>query len=141
MRWTHEAANKRQVCAMNSPTVQIPSSTWQPYFEDLAEQYQGWATTIEVLAGKLGDQRAADGLPLQGLSYEAKGGSQAGDVLVEVGDVGTPFQTHLIHHPRAVRMAVSQPGSEADIEIESNDGVTTIVRLRRRPELPPPGLA
>jgi hypothetical protein len=126
---------------MNSPTIEIPRNTWQPYFEDLAEQYQGWATTIEVLAGELGDQPEADGLPLQGFSYEAKGGSQAGDVLVEVGDAGTPFETHLISHPRAVRAAVSQPGTETDIEIESDEGVTTLVRLRRRPALPSPGSA
>lgn len=121
---------------MSVTTVEIPRETWPAYFNDLARLYQGWATTVEVLAGELGDQLAADGLPLQGISYEYKGGSQAGDVLVEVGDAGMPFETHLVRRPRAVRAAATQPGTETDIEIESGDGVTTIVRLRRRRELP-----
>ena len=59
-----------------------------------------------------------------------------GDILIEVGDAGTPFETHLIHKPRAVRVAVMQPGAEADIQFETDEGVTTLIRLRRRPELP-----
>ena len=58
--------------------------------------------------------------------------------LVEVGDAGTPFTTHRIARPRAVRAAVTQPGEETDVEIEGEDGTTTVVRIRRRPELPPP---
>jgi hypothetical protein len=49
-----------------------------------------------------------------------------------------PFETHLVRRPRAVRASVTQPGAETDIEIESDEGVTTVVRLRPRPELPPP---
>ena len=121
---------------MSATTVEIPRETWPQYFADLSKLYEGWSTTIELLAGELGDQRAADGLPLQGISYEFKGGSQAGDILVEVGEAGMPFKTHLIHLPRAVRAAPTQPGVETDIEIESEDGVTRIVRLRQRPQLP-----
>jgi hypothetical protein len=117
-------------------TYEIPSEQWPELFGVLSRQFWGWGATIEVLDRELGDQRAADGLPLQGLSFE-KAGSQAGDILIEVGDAGTPFATHLIHRPRAVRVAVLQPGAEADIELESEEGVTTLLRLRRRPELPP----
>jgi hypothetical protein len=117
-------------------SFEISSDKWPELFNVLSRQYWGWGATIEVLDRELGDQRAADGLPLQGLSFE-KAGSQAGDILIEVGDAGTPFETHLIHRPRAVRVAVLQPGSEADIEVESDEGVTTLLRLRRLPELPP----
>jgi hypothetical protein len=117
-------------------TDEIPKASWQDYFRLLAKQYQGWAVTIELLAGELGDQPVVQGLPLQGISYDPVG-SQAGDILVEMGDAGMPFETHLVHKPRVVRVAMTQPGTEADIEIESEEGVTTLVRIRRRPELPP----
>lgn len=123
---------------MKSITAQIiPKNTWPQYFNDFAKQYQGWNTTVETLAGKLGDQHNADGLPLQGISYDPTG-SQAGDILVEVGDAGTPFETHLIHRPAAVRVAITQPGTETDLEIDSTEGATTLVRVRLRPALPPP---
>jgi hypothetical protein len=118
-------------------TYDVPSDKWRSMIEVLARQYEGWAATIEVLERELGDQRAADGLPLQGLSFEPAG-SQAGDILIEVGDAGTPFEVHLVHKPRAVRVAVLRPGAEADIEFESDEGVTTLLRLRRRPGLPEP---
>jgi hypothetical protein len=121
--------------------TEVPKNKWTPYFNELGTDYQGWATTVEVLAGELGDQHAIDGLPLQGLSYEAKGGSQAGDILVEAGDVGVPFETHLIHRPAVVRIATTRSATEVDIEVEDEERVTTIIHLRPRPELPPPQLS
>src|SRR5687767_14014711 len=116
-------------------TYDISSDKWPALFNVLSRQYEGWAATIEVLQGELGDQRAADGLPLQALSLE-RAGSQAGDILIEVGDADTPLETHLIHKPRASRVVVMRPGAEADIQFETDEGVTTLLRLRRRPELP-----
>jgi hypothetical protein len=116
--------------------LEIARNQWVPYFNDFSKQYQGWAVTIEVLDRELGDQHRVDNLPFQGISYDPAG-SQAGDILVETGDAGTPYETHLIHRPRIVRAAITQPGAEADVEIESEEGYITLVRLRRRPELPP----
>ena len=119
------------------PTVEIPRDQWLPYFNDLSKRYSGWGVTLEVLGpGDLGDQPAAQGPPLQGLSYE-KAGSEAGDILVEVGDAGFPYEVHHVDHPRRVLVTDSDPGAETDIQIESEEGVVTLVRLRRRPELPP----
>jgi hypothetical protein len=117
--------------------IEIPRNSWTRSFNALSKEFQGWGVTVEVLDHELGDQRAEDGLPLQGVSYETKG-SQAGDILIEAGDKDDPFETHLIHRPKVVRLAATQPGVEADIEIEDEEGITTLVRLRLRPELPAP---
>jgi hypothetical protein len=116
-------------------THEIPQDQWVPYFNDVSRLYQGWSTTIEVLAGTLGDQREAEDVPFQGMSLETKG-SECGDVLVEIGDAGTSYEVHHVDHPMIVRGAELQLGAETDIEIESEDGIVTIVRLRRRRELP-----
>lgn len=118
-----------------APTQDVPKEQWQAHFVTLARQYAGWATTVEVLHRELGDQRLMDGLPLQGISYDPAG-SQAGDILIEAGDVGTPFETHLVHQPTVVRTAVTQPGEEVDVEIDSAEGYATLVRLRSRRALP-----
>ncbi len=119
-------------------THEIPKQSWKTYFNELDRIYEGWAATVEVFAGELGDQHAADGLPLQGISYEPAG-SQAGDILIEIGDVGEPFNTHLVRAPAAVRASTTKRGAELDIEIEAEDGTITLVTLRPRPKLPPPG--
>ena len=118
-----------------SQTHEIAKDHWPAYFSDLGRQYPGWGTSVEVLDRQMGDQRVASDLPLQGFSFETAG-SQAGDLLIEMGEANAPFETHLVRRPLAVRAAVMEPGLETDIQIESEDGVTTLVRLRRRRELP-----
>jgi HSP20 family molecular chaperone IbpA len=126
---------------LNSATQQIPKDHWSEFANDVSRLYQGWDATIEVLGPEFGAQPEAQALPFQGLSFESKGGSAAGDILIEVGDVEPAYEAHRVDHPSALRMVASIPGVEADIEIESEDGTTTVVRLRNRPALPPPGSA
>lgn len=118
-------------------THQIPEAGWQTQFIMLSRRHQGWAVTIELLAGELGVQRAVDGLALQGISYE-KAGSQAGSILVETGDAGTPYVTHVVHRPRTVWIAGTRLGDDVHLEIGSDEGISRIVRIFRRPELPEP---
>lgn len=118
-------------------TIEIPRDAWNVWFQNLSDLYQGTAVTIEVLSCDLGDQFAADGLPLQGLSFETEGSYQ-GDILVEVGDIEPGYLMHHIDQPRCVRVVDTRPGIEADMQIESADGMITLIRLRRLPELPSP---
>jgi hypothetical protein len=121
---------------MSMTAIEIQRDKWRAYFEEIAKEYQGWAVTIDALEGELGDQPVADGLPLQGISFETKG-SASGDILIEVGDIGTPFAVHRVNRPRIVRAADTIPGVETDIQIDSEDGTSTLIRLRVRPALPP----
>jgi hypothetical protein len=125
---------------MNPPTLEIPRERWLPFFNHIGKDYTGWEATVETLLGEMGDQPAEEGLPLQGISFDPVG-SDAGDIMVEVGDKEFGFMTHHIERPRAVRAADTQPGEETDIQIEAQDGTVTIVHLRPRPELPPPDQA
>ncbi|MDB5172240.1 MAG: hypothetical protein JWO87_1051 [Phycisphaerales bacterium] len=125
---------------MSEAAIEIPKERWLDAFNLLSKEYYGRAATIEVLGMDVGDQPVAEGQPFQGISYDPEG-SMAGDVMVEVGDAGSPYETHHIHHPRAVRVSETQPGIEADILVDSEDGDATLVRLRPFPELPPPGTA
>jgi hypothetical protein len=125
---------------LNRATQEIPKAHWLEFANDVSREYQGWGVTVELLDLELGDQPMAQALPFQGMSFE-KEGSEAGNILVEAGDVEPAYATHHIDHPRALRMVASIPGLETDIEIESEDGTTTLVRLRSRPALPPKGSA
>jgi hypothetical protein len=121
---------------MSTATSEIPHDLWQACLHSLVERYVGWRLTVDVLSMEIGSHRAVDGLALVGLSLETKG-SDAGDILIEAGDMAAALMIHHVDHPRCVRVAATLPGLEIDIQIESEDGTTTILVLRRRPELPP----
>jgi hypothetical protein len=126
---------------MATPTTDIPRDQWLSYFNELGRTYQGWGATVEVMGKSLGDQTVAkaEDVPFQGLSYEAKGGSAAGDILVEVGDANTAYDVHRVTRPRAVRTTQTDRGEEFDVEVESEDGTICLIHLRPRPDLPPSG--
>lgn len=114
---------------MSTTTREIPKTDWLACLNDLSKKYRGWWVTIEILGHDLGDQRLADGLQLQGLSFEPRG-SDAGDILVEVGDLDTAFMIHHVNRARGLWVADAGPGGEVNINVASEDGTTTLVRLR-----------
>lgn len=121
---------------MNAITLEIPRQQWLTYFNTIGKVYQGWGVTVEVLGRDLGDQPEDEGSPLQGISFDPAG-SDAGTIRIEVGDAEPGFATHRVERPRAVRASETLPGAEVDIQIESEDGTSTLVRMRPRPELSP----
>jgi hypothetical protein len=123
---------------MNLMTLEIPRSSWPDHFRGLIDTHEGWGVTIEVLDQELGDQLALHGLTLRGMTLESKG-SAAGDILIEAGDA-PDFSSYRIHQPRVIRVVQTRPGLEADLQIESLDGTTTLVLLRSRTALPPADL-
>jgi len=119
-----------------NPTTQIPMDQWTPFFNDLSRQLEGSSATIEIIGRELGDQPLASEMPFAGISVDSKG-SEAGEIVIGLGDAETGYDAHHIHEPRLVRAVETQPGAQADIEIESGDGLTTVVHLKRRSQLPP----
>lgn len=120
---------------MGATTRDVPRTDWLRYLESVGVNHRGDRVRIEVISPDLGDQVIADGVPLQGISYETAG-SEAGSILVEVGDRPGNFMVHRISRPRSVRLALLRPDGEPDIQIESEDGPTTLIRLDRYGELP-----
>jgi hypothetical protein len=110
-------------------TQDIPRTRWREFFEDVSNRFQGWSTTVEVLALDLGDQPEIENQALEGISYEQEG-SEATDVLIEVGFNTEDYAVHHVDRPSDVQITESRPGLEADIQIISEEGLTTLVYLR-----------
>lgn len=121
---------RRRGVKMSTTTREIDKAEWLSCLNELSKQYQGWWATIEVLGRELGDVRVADGVPLQGLSFEPQG-SEAGAILIEVGDWNAAFMIHHVDAARGLWIADTLPGDECDIHISSENGIETLVRLRR----------
>ncbi|HEY1375497.1 MAG TPA: DUF5335 family protein [Gemmataceae bacterium] len=109
-------------------TREIPKDQWQAFFNEFSKGHENRRVTIEVLGRNLGDQEAAASLPLLGISYDSKG-TGAGRIDVGTGDRPERLVSQVVDRPRVVRVA-NLGRAEADIEIEDEDGRTTLVRVR-----------
>ena len=112
---------KEKVVMAPTAALEIGKEAWSDYFDDLGRVYAGWSVTVDILLGALGEQRRLDNLPLRGFSYDRKG-SQAGDILIEAGDLNLAYEVHRIPSPRVVRATTTQSGAEIDLQIESEEG-------------------
>ena len=110
------------------PLREIPRGEWAEYLDSFSRQHEGWPVTVEVLGAEVGAQVEAQGLPLQGVTAELKGGEDAITVIVGGGSVERV--THAVSRPAHVRVEQSEGGADLTLQIESSDGVATLVRVR-----------
>src|SRR3979411_2665921 len=98
----------------------LEKSQWRAYFDRVSKALIGKRAEIEVASLKLGDQIAAEWLPLVGITYDPK------DDILEVALDGVD---HLITKPREIY--VEEQGLElAAVEVIDAEGVRQIVVLR-----------
>jgi hypothetical protein len=93
---------------------------WQSYFDGMAKALEGKRVSVEVTSPALGDQWAAQRVPLFGITYDPA------DDLIEIAMEGLD---HLIQHPRQVSVD-EQGGGLASIEVVASDGAREIVTFQ-----------
>jgi hypothetical protein len=107
---------------------EIPREQWTRFFDDFSKGHQGWIVNWEVLGRTLGDQEKTARLPLVGISADLKGSKPRIDVMV--GGRLDAHVTQIIETPRRIMFKPpDQPGHEA-IEIEADDGLTTLLTFQ-----------
>jgi hypothetical protein len=116
------------------PTIDIPATGWRAFFDNFTRKYQGCRCDVEVLSVDLGSQPMVEHQQLWGIALEELC-ERPPAILIKTGDPFDGINEHWVRRPLAVREANTRPGQEADIQIESSDGVVTIVRIQRRAEL------
>lgn len=117
---------------------EIPSTQWVPFFNDLSKRHQGDHVTIELMGRDIGDQHEAQDQELLGIMVDAPTG--ACKIEVMAGESRETNIAHEIAHPIHVRLAQSDDGRDAAVEIESDSGPCTLVRFMPLPELPSAGM-
>ena len=113
-------------------TREIPPDAWRQFFDEFSRRHEGWLVDVEVLADA-GAQLEAEGLPLEGISADRGNASVS---LALVSD--DRFVEHSILRPAQVRVEEEEgedddevePGAEAAIEIETEEGEVTILRFQ-----------
>jgi hypothetical protein len=106
----------------------IDKSGWRAALDTLSKTLIGKQAEIEIAALSLGDQIAAEWVPIIGIAYDPK------DDIVEVALEGLD---HIISRPRELHFR-QQGGLVSALEIVDGDGVRNIVKFREPLMLPAP---
>lgn len=106
-------------------TIELERSEWKNFFDGLSHELADWETTVHVLDGKNGAQVLTERLPFHGMTYE--GDATNGSIGISVGFGRDNHQTHNIKNPRKVAFAERGHGPAGTLDIEDNDGVTTLI--------------
>jgi hypothetical protein len=107
-------------------TTRIPEERLQSYFDSFSKHFlmqeSTVATDVEVLTSELGDQFAAEGARLMGISYDPR--SRSIDIEMEGDD-------HRVYNPSEVWVVEEEDGFLKVIEMVQTDGTREVVRIRR----------
>jgi Family of unknown function (DUF5335) len=121
--------NSNQIRVSPSMTVRtLAKSEWQSYCDRISKGLTGKRAEIEVTGLTLGDQIAANSLPLLGITFDSK------DDVLEIALEGLD---HLIQKPRAIS-ADDSPTGLMSMEVVDSDGWRQILKLRDPLMLPAP---
>lgn len=101
-------------------TEQIDRAGWAPFLDTVTKSLEGKLAQIEVASLDLGDQIAAEWVPLKGMTYDHK------DDLIEIVLDGLD---HLIRRPRQLFAEIGA-GGVLTIAIADGDGNQQIIRLK-----------
>ena len=117
-------------------TREITREEWAGFFDGFSRMHEGWLATVEVLGAETGAQQEARELPFRGVTAELNEGRVV-RVEVMVGAEAEDHITHTVTRPTHVRLAETEAGAHQALEIESEDGLTTLLGFPSptRPEL------
>src|SRR4051812_23377533 len=118
-------------------TREISHEQWAPFLDQFSKAHRGEPVEVRVLGREFGDQAEGESLPLVGISDDAKadGGER---IEVMAGADRKAHLSHAIIHPIHVRIAERDDGTPVAVQIEGEDGTSTLVRFLPPGEALPP---
>lgn len=109
-------------------TFEIPRRAWAERLNQFSAVHDGWLVSVDVLSPDIGAQRQIDNLPLLGISADRL--DHDGSVAISVARSGGGHLTHVIREVSRIYVERTDAGADAALQIESGDGIKTIIRLR-----------
>jgi hypothetical protein len=107
-------------------TREIPREEWGPFFDEFSRRREGWIVSVEIVSPELGAQEETAGLPLVGIGVDRRG-----EIEIIVGWGRDRHLTHIINDAHHVWLAKSQESRSEALNVESEDGIATLVHFSR----------
>lgn len=108
-------------------TTEIPREQWASRLTEFTVVHDGWLVSLDVFGGELGAQHEIVNLPLIGVAAERSGSEDR--VAISVARAPGEHFTHVVHGVTRIWLQ-SENAADAAIELESSDGLRTVLRLR-----------
>jgi hypothetical protein len=102
--------------------------------------HHGKAASLSTMGEGLGAQPNARGLPLMGVMAAASGTGGGGRAVEVMLGEPAAHLTHAVARSSRVRVAEWNDAYSAAVQIESDDGSTTLLRVGPEAEVLPPGV-
>ena len=115
-------------------TREIPKNQWPKFFESFSMRHEGWLTTLEIFGSELGAQVQGRELALEGIIDEWNE-VEVNQIVIMVGTKPDDHIAHTISRPTQVSLEQTDGGADVALQINSEDGLTTLLRFRS-PMLP-----
>ena len=110
-------------------TQEIPRNEWIQFFDTFSRQHEGWLATLEIFGPEVGAQEEAHELPLEGVSVASE--TDASETIeISMGKTLDDHVSHAVEKPTHVWLEQTDEGSNAALEIESEDQTKTLLRFR-----------
>ena len=115
-------------------TVEVQPARWPRALAEFSAIHEGWLISVDILAAAIGAQSEVHDLPLVGVVAEPH--ADGGLITISAARFDGEQITHTIHSPTRVWIERTNEGADAAMQIESAEGITTILRLKTpaRPE-------
>lgn len=110
-------------------TREILRKEWPEFFDSFSHQHEGWLVTLEILGAEVGAQVEEHELTLEGIVAEWDE-IHGDEIVIMTGRKRDAHITHNISHPTHVRLEQTEEGAAVALAIESEDGVTALLRFR-----------
>lgn len=107
----------------------IPEDQWVQFANAFSRDHAGQAVRIEVMEEEAGRRSLAQGLPLQGLSFDLRG-TRPASIEVSAGERPEEHVRHVIDMPMFIRVLQGDRGEDVSVEIEPARGPRTQVILQ-----------
>jgi hypothetical protein len=129
-------------------TYNVPQAEWSSFFDQFSRIHHGQPVEVETIepqsntvptAPRLKSRTNTRGAPLLGITAESEQSNRAPRLHISAGDETGVQLSHSIAAPRRVRASEWNDGISAAVEIESEDGTTTCVRVGPEHEMLEPG--
>ena len=110
-------------------TREIPRAEWVRFLDTFSRRHERWLVTIEIFAAEVGAQVEGRSLRFEGMGADLKDGERR--ITISLGESPASHLTHTIEAPTRLWLGQSEAelGTFETLEIESEDGVTTLVRF------------
>lgn len=117
---------------------EISESEWVSFFDQFSRLHQGQDADVEIADHNSNARAPARNLPLLGITAERLPGQTRVEIVAGMPD--GPHVRHSVLAPRRVLVAEWNDGVSAALDIESDDGLRTKVRVGPPEQMLPPGM-